>query len=144
MSSTAPLKSSSPAFAEITDTDHRGSLWIAAILSLIYVLLTLTARLYVRKHMLGPDDYACIIAVAIAIGQYITVFTGMPLGLGTSKDWVVKDNGPTAARVCVFFFWLFICCTCNMQLTQTIAIRRFRSPLHRRPIYGQVCRLARH
>jgi hypothetical protein len=95
------MTATSPAFAAITPDDRRGLLWIAAILSFIFVVLTLSARLYVRKHMLGRDDYASIAAVILGVAQYITVFAGMPLGLGTSKPWVTTEgNVAKSGPVC--------------------------------------------
>ena len=93
------MAATSPAFAAVTDDDHRGILWIAAILSLIFTLLTLSARLYVRKHMLGRDDYAVVAAVVISIAQYGTVFSGMQLGLGTSDPRERHGNVPQMGRV---------------------------------------------
>lgn len=94
-----------PAFAAIAHDDRRGALWIAAILSLIFVAMTLGARLYVRKHMLGRDDFASMAAVALALAQYASLFAGMPSGLGTSKLSVTQGNERKNGSVC-FFFWL--------------------------------------
>lgn len=81
-----------PAFAVIEHNDHRGALWIATILSFIFVGITFATRMYVRKHMLGRDDFANMAAVALAITQYASLFTGMPSGLGTSKLSVTQGN----------------------------------------------------
>lgn len=83
---------SSPPFAVITPDDRRGVLWIAAVLSFIFVLLTLGARVYVRKHMLGWDDYASIAAVFLGMAQYAVVFGGMALGLGTTGPEIRDGN----------------------------------------------------
>jgi hypothetical protein len=50
--------------------------------------------------MLGRDDYASIAAVILGLAQYVTVFTGMPLGLGTSKPWVTQGNEAKSGLVC--------------------------------------------
>lgn len=95
-----------PAFAAIAHDDRRGALWIAAILSLIFVAMTLGARLYVRKHMLGRDDFASMAAVALAVAQYASLFAGMPSGLGTSKLSVTQGNERKngSVRFCPFFY----------------------------------------
>lgn len=97
--STLNMAATTPAFAPITPDDHRGLVWIATILSFIFVILTFSARLYVRKHMLGRDDYASIAAVVLGIAQYSTVFSSMPLGLGTSNPLVREGNEPRIGRV---------------------------------------------
>lgn len=89
-----------PAFATIDHDDRRGALWIAAILSLIFVAMTFGARLYVRKHMLGRDDFASMAAVALALAQYASLFAGMPSGLGTSKLSVTQGNERKNGSVC--------------------------------------------
>lgn len=94
------MTATEPAFASVTSNDRRGLLWIASILSLILVLFTLSARLYVRKHMLGPDDIATVVAVAIAIGQYVTIFIGLSFGLGTSRPDVQRGHETMIIRVC--------------------------------------------
>lgn len=94
------MASTSPAFSPLSQDDRRGLLWIAAILSLIFVVLTFSARLYVRRHMLGRDDYAGIAAVILSTAQYITLFTGMTLGLGTSKKLVRGACQSKLGQVC--------------------------------------------
>jgi hypothetical protein len=95
------MAATSPAFAAITPNDRRGLLWIASILSFVFVFLTFSARMYVRKHMLGRDDYASIVAVVLGVAQYVTVFTGMPLGLGTSEPLAIQGNEAKSGLVCI-------------------------------------------
>ncbi|KAM3506595.1 hypothetical protein MY11210_007493 [Beauveria gryllotalpidicola] len=98
-----------PAFAVIEHDDHRGALWIAAILSLIFVGTTLGARLYVRKHMLGRDDFASMAAFALAVAQYASLFAGMPSGLGTSKLAVTQGNERKNGSLLLTSQAVFIC-----------------------------------
>ncbi|KND89969.1 hypothetical protein TOPH_05326 [Tolypocladium ophioglossoides CBS 100239] len=118
------MAATSPAFAPISPDDHRGLLWIAAILSLIFVLLTLSARLYVRKHMLGRDDYASIAAVVLGVAQYAAVFTGMPLGLGTSKAWEREGNEPETGKIFLASEALFICVLYMAKFAVLLATER--------------------
>ncbi|KAM3565811.1 hypothetical protein ARSEF4850_001191 [Beauveria asiatica] len=98
-----------PAFAVIEHDDRRGALWIAAILSLIFVSMTLGARVYVRKHMLGRDDFASMAAVALAVAQYASLFAGMPSGLGTSKLAVTQGNERKNGSLLLTSQAVFIC-----------------------------------
>ncbi|KAJ6783561.1 hypothetical protein PWT90_10971 [Aphanocladium album] len=98
-----------PAFAAIEHDDRRGALWIATILSLIFVAMTLGARLYVRKHMLGRDDFASMAAVALAVAQYASLFAGMPSGLGTSKLSVTQGNERKNGSLLLTSQAVFIC-----------------------------------
>ncbi|KAM3561466.1 hypothetical protein MY1884_002376 [Beauveria asiatica] len=98
-----------PAFAVIEHDDRRGALWIAAILSLIFVSTTLGARVYVRKHMLGRDDFASMAAVALAVAQYASLFAGMPSGLGTSKLAVTQGNERKNGSLLLTSQAVFIC-----------------------------------
>ncbi|OAA36857.1 hypothetical protein NOR_07377 [Metarhizium rileyi] len=118
------MTASSPAFAAITQDDHRGLLWIAAILSFIFVILTLSARLYVRKHMLGRDDYASIVAVVLGIAQYTAVFAGMPLGLGTSKELDRHGNHTHSGQVFLVSEGLFICSLYAAKCAVLLAVER--------------------
>ncbi|KAM4061736.1 restless-like transposase [Hirsutella rhossiliensis] len=110
----------SPAFAPISPDDHRGLLWIAAILSLIFVLLTFSARLYVRKRMLGRDDYASIAAVVLGVAQYAAVFAGMSLGLGSSEALVGEGTG----RIFLASEALFICVLYMAKFAVLLATER--------------------
>lgn len=92
MASNASAVEQLPPFAVIEDDDKRGALWIATILSFIFVGMTLATRIYVRKHMLGRDDFAGIAAAVLAVTQYASLFAGMPSGLGTSKIDITQGN----------------------------------------------------
>ncbi|TQV95266.1 hypothetical protein V2A60_009690 [Cordyceps javanica] len=98
-----------PAFATISHDDRRGALWIAAILSLIFVTMTFGTRMYVRKHMLGFDDFASMVAVALAVVQYASLFAGMPSGLGTSKLSVTAGNEHKNGSLFLTSQAVFIC-----------------------------------
>ena len=44
-------------FAPVTPDDHAGSIWIATLLSLVYTVITLVTRGFLRKQLYGVDDY---------------------------------------------------------------------------------------
>ncbi|WPH02745.1 Hypothetical protein R9X50_00561300 [Acrodontium crateriforme] len=113
-----------PAFSPISPDDHRGILWIASILSLIFVLLTLTARIYVRLHMLGPDDYSIIGAVFLGIVQFVLIFVGLPLGLGTSRQAVRNGDRSDAGRTFLASQMLYILAIYTTKVSVLLATER--------------------
>lgn len=50
------------AFAPVTDSDHSGLVWVAAILSLVFSFLTIITRYYIKKRNFGTDDYFILAA----------------------------------------------------------------------------------
>ncbi|OAA56904.1 hypothetical protein ISF_07420 [Cordyceps fumosorosea ARSEF 2679] len=113
-----------PAFAVIAPDDKRGALWIAVLLSLIFVAMTLGARLYVRKHMLGRDDFAVLAAVVLAVAQYAALFAGMPSGLGTSKRSVTAGNEHKNGSLLLASQAIFICGLFMAKLAVLLATER--------------------
>lgn len=61
--------------------DHTGPLWIAALLGIIYTAGVLTLRIYIKRRVLGWDDYL-IIASSVSIS---TLF--LALCLLTNLRW---------------------------------------------------------
>lgn len=49
-------------FARVTPDNHAGSLWIAALLCLVYAVMTLALRAHLRWKMFGMDDYLAVAA----------------------------------------------------------------------------------
>lgn len=130
-----------PAFAAIEHDDRRGALWIAAILSLIFVGMTFGTRMYVRKHMLGRDDFAGIAAVTLAVTQYASLFAGMPSGLGTSKTSVTQGNERKNASVCFDGSYFS---TNLLLIYRPLASSYITGRLRLRPLHGQVCSATGH
>lgn len=44
-------------FSPITPDDQAGSVWITALLCLIYSVLVLIVRVILRRKVFGPDDW---------------------------------------------------------------------------------------
>lgn len=44
-------------FAPVTSTDHAGLLWVAAILSLLFSVVTLFTRYHIKRRAFGTDDW---------------------------------------------------------------------------------------
>jgi hypothetical protein len=44
-------------FAHYSSKNHSAPIWIAAIIGLIYTLGVLLLRAYIKRHVLGWDDY---------------------------------------------------------------------------------------
>lgn len=49
-------------FSPITPDNHAGSVWIAALLCLVYSIITLALRAHLRRKMYGFDDYLALAA----------------------------------------------------------------------------------
>lgn len=49
-------------FSPITDHDKAGILWIAALMSGIYAVLSMVVRSYIKRTCFGYDDWICLAA----------------------------------------------------------------------------------
>lgn len=78
-------------FAPVTATDRAGVVWVAAILSLMFTVITLATRLQIKYHTLGNDDFFIAGATLVAVGQYIAIYVGLDEGVGRSSTLVTKS-----------------------------------------------------
>jgi hypothetical protein len=44
-------------FSQVTPDNHAGEIWIATLLCLVYSIITVGTRGYLRMSMYGVDDY---------------------------------------------------------------------------------------
>jgi hypothetical protein len=44
-------------FARYTPDDHSASLWVAALLGMVYTVCVLMLRAYIKRRVFGWDDY---------------------------------------------------------------------------------------
>lgn len=72
-------------FSAVTATDRAGIVWVAAILSLMFSILTLATRLQIKHRALGSDDWFILGGTVIAIGQYAAIYFGLQKGVGSSS-----------------------------------------------------------
>ncbi|KAK6392273.1 hypothetical protein LTR65_003729 [Meristemomyces frigidus] len=71
-------------FAVSTPDDHQASLWITSLLSLMFSVVVLAARVVVKWGAFGADDIALGIAYVLATAHWITMYMAMSRGLGKS------------------------------------------------------------
>ncbi|KAJ4561944.1 hypothetical protein HRR79_006813 [Exophiala dermatitidis] len=95
-------------FSQITPDDHAGSVWIAALLCLVYSVLTLFLRGHLRKKMYGPDDYLALVATLLQVGEVIAVIVGLQHGLGRTQDLILASELKQASRAALTGFIFFI------------------------------------
>lgn len=81
----------SPPLARLTPDDHRAPLWVATLICLVFTVLGVLTRLYVRFKNLGVDDYIVLAAFAVGFAQFMVVVAGLERGLGQA-DRVLSDE----------------------------------------------------
>ena len=73
-----------------------------AIVGIIWVVMVLTIRLYIRLRLNGPvsrDDYAAILATALGIAQSALVLVAVHTGLGRPADIQTRNNQQMTTKV---------------------------------------------
>ncbi|KAF2035232.1 hypothetical protein EK21DRAFT_107356 [Setomelanomma holmii] len=68
--------------AHYSSEDHSAPLWAVAILGLIYVLGVLLLRAYIKRHVLGWDDYLITASSAAALGYFVVIYEALRHDLG--------------------------------------------------------------
>lgn len=87
-------------FTTPSDLDHRPWIWVAGLLSCVYSLLALAARLTSKWDMLWYDDAILAISYAVSFGHWGTLFSSISHGLGVSTSLVDDGDETIAAKVC--------------------------------------------
>ncbi|EXJ95667.1 hypothetical protein A1O1_00789 [Capronia coronata CBS 617.96] len=96
-------------FSPITPDDHAGSLWIAALLCLVYSIITIFVRGHLRWKMYGTDDYLALAATALQVGEVVAVIVGLNHGLGRTEELLAASQLKKASKAAfagVIFFIL--------------------------------------
>jgi hypothetical protein len=91
--------SGGPRYSAITSTDHAGILWILALLSLIFSVLSLATRIYIKLHKWWLDDTACVVATTFGIASFAAVATGLTHGLGKASFLLSTDQLTSIGKV---------------------------------------------
>ena len=86
-------------FAATSPNDHRAPVWVASFLCLAFVLLGVGTRVWVRFKMFGIDDYLVLVAFAVGLAQFCTVFGGLSIGLGKSTSELSSQTTAIAGQV---------------------------------------------
>ncbi|KUI63712.1 hypothetical protein VM1G_10502 [Cytospora mali] len=113
------LPGQSPPLAALTDTNRSGIVLITTSLCLIFALLSMTIRLYVRlqfRHQIDRDDLASFTSMAFSFIQSVVVFIQAGNGFGKSVGDISKSNmvswqkGAFASDILyIFTLWLTKC-----------------------------------
>ncbi|OQO08166.1 hypothetical protein B0A48_06960 [Cryoendolithus antarcticus] len=72
-------------FAPITEYDHAGYIWIAALYCMSVSLLVLCTRAYIKKNTFGNDDWSFVASCTVMLAQVIALFVALKNGLGSSS-----------------------------------------------------------
>lgn len=78
-------------FAVSTTDNRQAGLWIASLLSLMYSIVILCARLVVKWGNLGLDDIALAGAYVLSLAHWTITYTALSDGLGKAPE--LLDNG---------------------------------------------------
>lgn len=89
----------SPPLARLTPDDHRAPLWVATLLCLVFVLLGVITRVYVRFKSLGIDDYIIFGAFVVGLAQFMAIIAGLERGLGESGNVLPEEKLQSMGQV---------------------------------------------
>lgn len=79
--------------------DHRGWIWVAGILALIYSLLCLAARAVGKWGLLWYDDIVLGVSYLCAIVSWGLIFAGLTHGLGVVNSELTPSMIESASKV---------------------------------------------
>lgn len=82
----------SPPLARLTPDDHRAPLWVATLICLVFVVLGVITRVYVRFKSLGMDDYIIFGAFIVGLAQFMAIIAGLERGLGQSANELSEEK----------------------------------------------------
>ena len=85
-------------FSQVTATDRAGVVWVAAILSLMFTVITLGTRFQIKWRSLGLDDWLLAASNTVALGQYITIYSGLSNGVGVSSTLLEEQHAKSLGR----------------------------------------------
>ena len=95
-----------PPLARWTPDDHRAPLWVATLICLVFVVLGVITRVYVRFKSLGVDDYIIFGAFVIGLAQFMAIIAGLERGLGQSGNVLSEEKLQSVGQVrndhCIF------------------------------------------
>ncbi|PPJ56170.1 hypothetical protein CBER1_09098 [Cercospora berteroae] len=117
-------------FSPVTDTDRAGVVWVAAILSLMFTVITLATRFQIKAHALGKDDYLIGLSTLVAVAQYIAIFVGLNRGVGRSSTLLTESYAQTLGRSVLASEILFIASMMLSKLSVVVFLKRLLSRDH--------------
>ncbi|KAK4580205.1 hypothetical protein LTR86_000408 [Recurvomyces mirabilis] len=111
-------------FSPITATDRAGLVWVAAILSLMFSVLTLATRIQIKLHTLGLDDYCICAGTLVAIGQYIATYIGLHNGVGISSALMPQQKAHQLGEILVATQIMYILALALSKLSVVFFMKR--------------------
>ncbi|KAK3071924.1 hypothetical protein LTR53_007770 [Teratosphaeriaceae sp. CCFEE 6253] len=111
-------------FSPVTATDHAGLVWVAAILSLMFSVLTLATRFQIKARTLGLDDWTLAAGTLVAVGQYIAIYVGLSDGVGTSTALLRQEHAQKLGRTLMATQILFLLAMTLCKLSVVLFMRR--------------------
>ena len=112
------------AFSPITANDWAGLVWVAAILSLMFSVITLATRFQIKLHSLGNDDWFIAAGTLIAVGQYVAIFIGLHGGVGRSTTLLSRENATGLGETVMACEILFIIALMLSKLSVVFFMKR--------------------
>ncbi|KAK4544788.1 hypothetical protein LTR36_004037 [Oleoguttula mirabilis] len=114
-------------FAVSTPDDHQASLWITSLLSLMFSVVVLAARVVVKWGAFGADDIALGIAYVLATAHWITMYMAMSRGLGKSATLLSHQMVVEMSKVRALVYTSRILLLVVTGLTKCTVIGRWRA-----------------
>ncbi|KAH7126564.1 hypothetical protein B0J11DRAFT_459762, partial [Dendryphion nanum] len=86
-------------FSEVTENNKAGMIWVISLLGLVYSILALLTRAFIKWRLLGLEDLSLIVAQLLAFGQYGILFASLHHGLGRSSDLLDSQSRIMTAMI---------------------------------------------
>lgn len=118
-------------FSAVTATDRAGIVWVAAILSLMFSVLTLATRIQIKMRNLGHDDWLILGATLMAIGQYAAVYTGLEDGLGRSTELLTREHAADLGKTVMASEVLYLLALALSKLSVVFFMKRLVTRDHK-------------
>jgi len=111
-------------FSTITPDDHGGAVWNASILCAIYIFITTLLRFWVKRKLVGLDDWFAAAAAVIALGQCCSVFVALSRGLGQSYAGLSSSEIERVGQAALSSQILFLLSLCLAKVSVILLLRR--------------------
>lgn len=118
-------------FSAVTANDRAGIVWVAAILSLMFSVITLATRVQIKLHTLGNDDWLILGGTILAIGQYAAIYSGLENGLGRSTELLGKADATELGKSVLASEVLYIISLALSKLSVVFFMKRLFTRDHR-------------
>lgn len=95
------MYSTYPPFYPLTEENRAGIIVIVAVISLIYAILALTIKFFIRLNITSIKDFDIVLFVGtiLYLGETACVLIACNHGLGQHRDAVSQGNFESAGKV---------------------------------------------